>query len=234
MALSKAQQTLINRVRRAGASDLGVYLDEQTCLYLVAIIARDLNVQEHMPNLAVNVPDFFSSPPLSQLRLDGDDFLKTIERLFALNDDADTYFHCLAILHKARLKYERILQAQALPSIDQVGPRSLLQYGSLSPKALAGLLFWRKWLFDIDNRAGQETGYVFEPIIAYAIGGVPASASKSPVRRSDNKAKGRQVDCVLDQKAYEIKIRVTIAASGQGRWREELEFPQDCQTSGYM
>jgi hypothetical protein len=117
---------------------------------------------------------------------------------------------------------------------DQVGPRSLLQYGSLSPKALAGLLFWRKWLFDIDNRAGQETGYVFEPIIAYAIGGVPASASKSPVRRSDNKVKGRQVDCVLDQKAYEMKIRVTIAASSQGRWREELEFPQDCQTSGYI
>jgi hypothetical protein len=26
---------------------------------------------------------------------------------------------------------------------------------------------------------------------------------------------------------------VTIAASGQGRWREELEFPGDCRGSGY-
>ena len=26
---------------------------------------------------------------------------------------------------------------------------------------------------------------------------------------------------------------MTIAASGQGRWREELEFPQDCRYSGY-
>ena len=35
------------------------------------------------------------------------------------------------------------------------------------------------------------------------------------------------------RRAYEIKLRVTIAASGQGRWREELAFPQDCQASGY-
>jgi hypothetical protein len=121
---------------------------------------------------------------------------------------------------------------QAFPTIDQIGPRGLLQYGSLSPKALAGLIFWRKWLFDIDNRAAQETGYVFEPIIAYAIGGVPYSAKRSPVRRSGTSS-GRQVDCIIDQRAYEIKLRVTIAASGQGRWGEELEFPKDCQASGY-
>ena len=44
-------------------------------------------------------------------------------------------------------------------------PRGLLQYGGMSPKTLAGFLLWRKWIFDIDNRAGQETGYLFEPII---------------------------------------------------------------------
>ena len=26
---------------------------------------------------------------------------------------------------------------------------------------------------------------------------------------------------------------MTIAASGQGRWREELDFPADCRESGY-
>jgi hypothetical protein len=88
-------------------------------------------------------------------------------------------------------------------------------------------------MFDIDNRAGQETGYVFEPIIAYAIGGVPYSATRSPVKRGGTGTQGRQVDCILEKKAYEIKIRVTIAASGQGRWSEELEFPRDCQASGY-
>lgn len=33
--------------------------------------------------------------------------------------------------------------------------------------------------------------------------------------------------------AYEFKDRITIAASGQGRFAEELSFPRDCQASGY-
>jgi hypothetical protein len=43
------------------------------------------------------------------------------------------------------------------------------------------------------------------------------------------------VDCLRDsdKRAYEIKLRVTIAASGQGRWGEELQFPEDARTSGY-
>jgi hypothetical protein len=99
---------------------------------------------------------------------------------------------------------------------------------------LTPFLLWRKWIYDIDNRAGQETGYLFEPIIAYAIGGVPVGAKKSPVRRRNDKSKGRQVDCIRGKRAHEIKIRVTIAASGQGRWREELEFPADCKASGFV
>jgi hypothetical protein len=98
---------------------------------------------------------------------------------------------------------------------------------------LTAFLLWRKWVFDVDNRAGQETGYLFEPIIAAAIGGVPVSAKKSPVRRTRDGGKGRQVDCIRDDRAYEFKIRVTIAASGQGRWGEELEFPGDCRSSGF-
>ncbi len=31
-----------------------------------------------------------------------------------------------------------------------------------------------------------------------------------------------------------MKVRVTIAASGQGRWGEELDFPVDCVNSGYL
>jgi len=33
--------------------------------------------------------------------------------------------------------------------------------------------------------------------------------------------------------AYELKLRVTIAASGQGRFGEELSFPVECQAAGY-
>ena len=87
-------------------------------------------------------------------------------------------------------------------------------------------------MFDIDNRSAQETGYLFEPIIAGAVGGVPVSATSSPIKRSGT-GRGRQVDCLRGNNAYEIKIRVTIAASGQGRWQEELSYPADCEASGY-
>jgi hypothetical protein len=138
-------------------------------------------------------------------------------------------------LHKARLKYEKIMEAQPIPTIDQVGPRSLLEYGKLSPRSLASLLIWRKWIYDVDNRAAQETGNVFEKIIAHSMGGVRVSSGKSPIR-SEGAGRGRQVDCLIDtdKTAYELKMRVTIAASGQGRWQEQLVFPADCKASGYQ
>jgi hypothetical protein len=104
----------------------------------------------------------------------------------------------------------------------------------MSSHALACFILWRKWIFDIDNRAGQETGYLFEPILAHAIGGFPVSAARSPIRRKGDRKKGRQVDCIRKRRAYEIKIRVTIAASGQGRWAQEVQFPEECRSSGYI
>jgi hypothetical protein len=235
MALTKTQLSFITKIRASGASELGVKLDDAICSYIIAVIVKDLGLEENFTDLPQEIPSFFTNGQLSELRIEGINFLSAFERLVSLREDADTYFYCLASLHKARLKYERILKAQAIPTIEQVGPRGLLQYGSLSPEALAAFLFWRKWIYDIDNRAGQETGYAFEPIIAHALGGVPFSAKKSPVTRGGAGKQGRQVDCLLEikKKAYEIKLRVTIAASGQGRWREELVFPSDCRASGY-
>jgi hypothetical protein len=200
---------------------------------LIGIIVRDLGLSDHFPELPSNLPPFFDHREPGSSSIWGVEFLPLMERLVKLNPDSDTFFACLANLHKRRLKYERILQTQPIPTIEQVGPRGLLQFGTMSATALTGLLFWRKWFFDIDNRAGQETGYLFEPIIAHAIGGVPFSAKVSPVRRAGDSRKGRQVDCIRQQKAYEFKIRVTIASSGQGRWQEELDFPVDCQQSQY-
>jgi hypothetical protein len=47
---------------------------------------------------------------------------------------------------------------------------------------------------------------LFEPIIAAAIGGTPVSAGKSPVRRTANDKKGRQVDCLKGKLAYEMGV----------------------------
>ncbi|MEW6229928.1 MAG: hypothetical protein AB1700_17870, partial [Bacillota bacterium] len=131
-------------------------------------------------------------------------------------------------------KFERILQVQPIPQMVQIVPRSLLEFSLRPTDALASWLVWRKWLYDIDNRSGQETGYVFEPILAAAIGGVPHSPKTSPIIRSDDSKKRRQVDCLDGRRAYEFKMRVTIAASGQGRFAEELSFAEDCAKSGYI
>ena len=234
MGLSKTQLSALTRIRSGGNSILDVTLDDAVCAYLLGVLASDLGFSSDLPELPATLPAFFSEAPLKDSRVDGVAFMPLYERSLALRPDVDAYFACLAKLHKSRLKYERILRAQPTPTIDQVGPRGLLQYGSLSAKALAGLLFWRKWIFDLDNRAGQETGYLFEPIIAYSIGGVPFGSKNSPIKRSERQG-GRQVDCVReeDKRAYELKLRVTIAASGQGRWDEELQFPIDAKGSGY-
>ena len=224
---------MIERARSVGGGDQGVALSDGACAFLVATMARDLGIAAKLVSVPTSLPDFFAPVHPAELTLDGRDFHKELAAVASQVPDADSYFVCLAKLHKSRLKYQRILETQPIPTMDQVGPRGLLQYGHVGPSALSGLLYWRKWFFDIDNRAGQETGYLFEPIIALSIGGVPVSASKSPVKRHTDKRKGRQVDCIKASSAYEIKLRVTIAASGQGRWREEMDFPMDCRLSGF-
>ena len=233
MSLTKTQQTIWEKARAYGSGDQAVGLTDEMCAYLVCRIAHDLGLQNKFPEAPKSLLPFFETDDLDSLVVTGVDAQDLFERLIKQNSDADMYFACLSTVHKARLKYETILETQPIPTLEQVGPRGLLQYGKLGPAALTGLLFWRKWFFDIDNRAGQETGYLFEPIIAYAVGGIPVPAKKSPIKRNKNNKKGRQIDCLLGKKAYELKIRVTIAASGQGRWREELDFPIDCKKSGY-
>jgi hypothetical protein len=233
MALTRAQQTILEKARALGSGKQGVALTDDQCKGLVGVIARDLGITRMFPEVPSDLPSYFDAQPPDDLRCEQGSLVDMLERLTATVEDGETYFACLASLHKRRLKYRKILATQPLPTVDEVGPRGLLEYGALPTSELIALLFWRKWMFTIDNRAGQETGYLIEPIIAGAVGGAPAPASKSPVRRHDTPEKGRQVDCVRQGTAYEFKLRVTIAASGQGRWQEELSFPRDCRESGF-
>ena len=171
----------------------------------------------------------------------------TIDNCFELLESAGAtnisdilylYLKNLCDLYRRRYKYEKILQNQPFPNADQVAPRSLLEYGKCSDSLLATWLEWRKWFFDIDNRSGQETGYVFEPILASCLGGTSVSHANSPVKRINDSGKrtdeGRQVDCYIEEakEVYELKMRVTIAASGQGRFKEEMSFPHEAKASG--
>lgn len=152
--------------------------------------------------------------------------------------DFRTYLRCLSELHKRRRKYAMILKAQPIPKMIQISPRALVEYGGMEVEALASWLTWRKFFYDLDNRSAQETGYLFEPILAAAIGGEPKGARTKVVTRTSDSSKGRQVDCwkvdaeTNTKYAYEFKLRVTIAASGQGRMGEEVQFAEDCRGSG--
>lgn len=149
------------------------------------------------------------------------------------------YLSNLATLYRRRAKYYRILSRQPFPTPDQIGPRCLLEYGRCESRLLFSWMSWRKLCFDLDNRSAQETGYLFEPIIASCLGGESMGSSNSVVHRlnaeGEPTSQGRQIDCYVKDtgRVYELKMRMTIAASGQGRFGEELSFPREAAAAGF-
>ncbi|WP_296082108.1 ApaLI family restriction endonuclease [uncultured Agrobacterium sp.] len=237
--LSLEQSKNLTRLKLLGAGrDITIELSDDEMLRLFSVIMSDLgrgDFASELPQLPSEFQGDYYSISLEwfQELLEETDLVGIYLQLLDNVPDFATYLGCLCELHKRRRKYSVILRAQPLPKMVQVSPRSLLEFGDLPPKALASWLTWRKWFFDIDNRAGQETGYLFEPILANCLGGIAYPSSRSPIRRTLDARKGRQVDCIVGKDAYEFKLRVTIAASGQGRFAEEIDFARDCQNSGY-
>jgi hypothetical protein len=237
--LSLEQTKRISKARLLGQGRaLSIFLEDGEIAKLIGVIEHDVGavgVLERLADAARPTQKYYNTDTswFSEI-VPVDDFvglyLEAVEKI----KDFETFFECLCELHKRRRKYDAILSTQPFPTMLQVSPRSLLEFGIVSTPALASWLSWRKWFYDIDNRAAQETGYLFEPILASALGGIPYGAKKSPVKRVSDHSKGRQVDCIVGRDAYEFKLRVTIAASGQGRFGEELDFARDCQASGYV
>lgn len=238
-SLDQRSKALITKSRQLGGKGPTVYLEDHELLRLCAIVASDLNQPLLVKNILGEVNlntdyygislDWFTQPIPGR-----PDFVESFLLLRKEIKDFETYFTNLCDIHKHRVKFKRILETQRLPQVEPIVPRCLLEYKLMPSETLASWLVWRKWLYDIDNRSAQETGYLFEPILAAAIGGVPYSSKKSPIRRANNPTNGRQVDCLIEKNAYEFKMRVTIAASGQGRFKEELIFAQDCHFSGFL
>ncbi len=190
-----------------------------------------------------DVPEFFEVVDPADWERPGVDTPEAVDWLIQKDRQNAVYLELLIRLFARRLKYRRILSTQAFPTSDQVGPRMLLEHGLLDEGALSSLVVWRKWMMDVDNRAGQETGYLYDAIVARALGGTSYGARKSPILRKptkpgDRSPGRRQVDCVVEDGescfAYEVKIRITDAASRQGRLKEELSFPADCAFSEHV
>jgi hypothetical protein len=211
-------------------------------LALRVAVDRGYDVEGRFGSL--NVPEFFEVIDQERWHVPGIDVEAVVAWLEEQDRHNAVYLELLLRLFARRLKYRRILSTQAFATSDQVGPRALLEHGLLDTEALRSLVVWRKWMMDVDNRSGQETGYLYDAIVARALGGTAFGSRNSPIQRAptqDGSAVSgqRQVDCIVDNPrgkpwAYEVKIRITDAASRQGRLEEELAFPRDCKFSGYI
>ncbi|MBT9136991.1 MAG: hypothetical protein DDT34_02077 [Firmicutes bacterium] len=245
--LNAEESKLLTRVMTMGlGTNLPVVMTQGELARLIGVIYHDVGIgdslEAEMPGLWAMInpgADYYEVPQswfLESIDLGAEQHVALMKLGEEQIEDFSTYIRCISELHKRRRKYAMILSAQPMPTMVQVSPRSLVEFGTTEPEALASWLTWRKFFYALDNRAAQETGYLFEPILAAAIGGEQKSAKAKVVTRTGDGTKGRQVDCwkVLpsgERLAYEFKLRVTIAASGQGRFGEEIQFAKDARNS---
>jgi len=247
--MTKQQREFYKLFSEHGSGDAKVSIIPQEVLMLLYITTLDL--EQPCPNkysleyqeVAKKGFYFISRNDINSLPIvDEDECFACMEYCGVTNINNITFLYMknLCDLYRRRVKYYYILKKQPFPNAEQIVPRSLLEYGNCENQLLADWLEWRKWIFDIDNRCAQETGYIFEPILASCLGGEPRSAKNSPVKRIDDNgnstSNGRQIDCYIEEskEVYELKMRVTIAASGQGRFSEEMSFPYEAQMAGLI
>ncbi len=179
--------------RILGNGDDRVALSENELFCLLAQCCRDLGLAagiSKLPALSSPPPtaDYYRLPlawfqTLQVACPSAAALVESLAKCVAHEPDFRLYFENLAALHKRRLKYQRILSCQPKPTMNQIGPRSLLEFGGVNDGLLASWLVWRKWIFDVDNRAAQETGYLFEPVLASCLGGEAVGSKNSPVKR---------------------------------------------------
>jgi hypothetical protein len=248
MPIPAEVKKVFSAARILGSGEDRVTLSENELFCLLSQCCRDLSIEataSALQPLAVPAPsaDYYRLPLVwfqtpQAACPSASKLVEALAACIAHEPDFGLYFANLAALHKRRRKYQRILSTQPRPTMNQIGPRSLLEFGGANHELLAAWLVWRKWIFDVDNRAAQETGYLFEPVLAGCLGGEAVGSRNSPVKRLNDRGQpteeGRQIDCYdgENQLAYEFKLRVTIAASGQGRFAEELSFPVECRAAG--
>ena len=247
--MTKQQREFYKLFSEHGSGDAKVTIDPKEVLVMLYITTMDL--ERPIPKVYYNEYQQTASKGfynITRLDIDKlpiigiDDCFTCLEEcgVTNINDITFLYMKNLCDLYRRRVKYHYILKKQPFPNAEQIVPRSLLEYGNCENQLLADWLEWRKWIFDIDNRCAQETGYIFEPILANCLGGEARSAKNSPVKRIDDNGNattnGRQIDCYIEEakEVYELKMRVTIAASGQGRFSEEMSFPYEAQKAGLI
>lgn len=247
MPITRQQRVFYKTFSQHGSGSAMVEIEPKDVVLLVHIAYLDIFENEpewfSEPFCRLAKESFYTITPKKVAELPAIDIENAIVYLQlsgATNAENIIYLYLknLSELWRRRFKFYNILKTQPFPLTEQIGPRCLLEYGNCEDDLLFSWMSWRKLIYDIDNRSAQETGYLFEPILASCLGGEPVSHRYSPVKRIDDNGnptnEGRQIDCYIaeSKEAYELKLRVTIAASGQGRFSEEMSFPYEAQRAG--
>lgn len=247
MSLTRQQKEFYRTFSQHGSGDAKIQIPPSDVALLIHIAYKDLFKIEptwFKPDFAELAKQNFYSLTPAQIDSLPQINQETAYNLLIASGATDTnniiylYLKNLAELYRRRFKFYNILRTQSFPMTEQIGPRCLLEYGRCVDDLLFDWMCWRKLIYDIDNRSAQETGYLFEPILASCLGGESVSHKFSPIKRIDDNGKptneGRQIDCYIEEakEVYELKLRVTIAASGQGRFNEEMTFPYEAQRAG--
>lgn len=94
---------MVERSRSVGGGEQGVALSDDACAFLVATVARDLKVPKSVVDVPPDLPSFFSRVHPEALVLKNRNFLRDLAGVAAHTADADSYFACLAKLHKMRV-----------------------------------------------------------------------------------------------------------------------------------
>ena len=247
MPISRQQKAFYKSFSQHGGGNALVEIKPQDVVLLIHIAYLD--VFEKAPDWfipefeALATGSFYEITPSMIEKLPAlteNDAIHYLQFCGATNTENVIYLYLknLAELYRRRFKFYNILRTQPFPATEQIGLRCLLEYGNCNDALLFSWMKWRKIIYDIDNRSAQETGYLFEPILASCLGGESVSHRYSPVKRIDDNGQptneGRQIDCYIEdaKEVYELKLRITIAASGQGRFSEEMSFPYEARKAG--
>lgn len=247
MSITKQQKAFYKTFAQHGSGNALVEITPKDIILLTHIAYYDVNnsvAEWFIPEYAtLAMTDFYNITPQMVENLPNrtmEDAVYYLQKASATDTENIIYLYLknLSELYRRRFKFYNILKTQSFPTTEQIGLRCLLEYGNCSSNLLFSWMMWRKLIYDIDNRSAQETGYLFEPILASCLGGESVSHRNSPVKRIDDDgnptSEGRQIDCYIEdaKEVYELKLRVTIAASGQGRFSEEMSFPYEAHMAG--
>lgn len=238
--LSGTQAALIKRCRSLKSTKTKVELSDADLAGVIGFLERDLGKPgaiSVLPDGARPRQSYYETPPSMPEFAKPERAKVNLPEIFQQAaqeiEDFERVFECLCEIHKRRVKFAQIRETQPLPQIDELAPRGMLEFGLASPEATAALLRLRKHFYDIDNRAAQETAFLFMKIAAHAMGGTRHTSRTSPIRRSTGSRQRRPVDFIVGNSAYDFKCRMTEAPSRRARFHDELLFPRDCNVSGY-